>query len=119
MEDPFVLPHKGKGVLNMRRNLKRMPLMKMFMPKRNNKGAIWASLAGIGIGAAVYGMTKGRRNNMALPLRDSVKNMAGPIRDSVKNMVPKMNLNNMDNAALTEFSDELLASALNNNNQNR
>ncbi|GHI00959.1 hypothetical protein [Neobacillus kokaensis] len=99
----------------MKNNLMRMPFLKMFMPKRRNNGAIWASLAGIGLGAAVYGMAKGKRNVMTLPIGDSVKNFASPIKDSVKNIVPKMNINNMDNAALTEFSDELLESALNNN----
>lgn len=115
MEGTFILPYKEKGVLNMR-NLTRLPFFKMFKPKRKRKGAIWASLAGIGLGAAVYGMTKGKRNDMALPIKGSIKNFALPIKDSMKNFVPKMNINNMDTAALTEFSEELLESALNNKN---
>ncbi len=98
------------------RNLKRLPLIKMFMPKRRNNGAIWASLAGVGLGAAVYSMTKGKRNKMALPFKDTLKNLATPLKDTVKNFTPKMNSNNMDTAALTEFSKELMTSALNNKN---
>ncbi|MBL4953422.1 hypothetical protein RCG24_04050 [Neobacillus sp. OS1-32] len=99
------------------RNLRRMPFVKMFMPKRKTNGAIWASLASIGIGAAVLTMTKGKWFSNTLPLKDSVKKFASPIKDSVKNIVPKMNINNMDTAALTEFSQELLSSALNNKNK--
>ncbi|MCM3568945.1 hypothetical protein [Neobacillus mesonae] len=99
----------------MKKNIKRMPFIKMFMPKRKNKGAVWASLAGIGIGAAVYGMKKGKSKDMDLPKFGTMKNITSPIKDSVKNIVPKMNINNMDNAALTEFSEDLLQNALNNN----
>lgn len=62
-----------------------------------------ASLLGIGLSAAVFMVTKGKRKDLALP-----------IQNIVKNFTPKTNLNFMDNAALTEFSEELLTSALNN-----
>ncbi len=78
----------------------------MFARKRKSRGAMWASLLGIGLSAAVFGVTKGKRRDIALP-----------IQNMVKNFTPKTNLNLMDNAALTEFSEELLMSALNNNKQ--
>lgn len=78
------------------------PFFKMFARKRKNRGAMWASLLGIGLSAAVFGVTKGKRRDLALPFQNMVKNMA-----------PKTNLNLMDNAAITEFSEELLMSALN------
>jgi hypothetical protein len=75
---------------------------KMFARKRKSSGAMWASLLGIGISAVVFGVTKGKRKEHALPFQNAVKNFA-----------PKANLNLMDNAAITEFSEELLMSALN------
>jgi hypothetical protein len=78
------------------------PFFKMFGRKRKSRGAMWASLVGIGLSAAVFGVTKGKRKDLALPFQNMVKNMA-----------PKTNLNLMDNAAITEFSEELLMSALN------
>ncbi len=63
---------------------------------------MWASLLGIGISAAVFGVTKGKR-----------KDLAPPFQNMVKKFAPKTNLNLMDNAAITEFSEELLMSALN------
>ncbi|MBS4216123.1 MULTISPECIES: hypothetical protein [Neobacillus] len=115
------------------KNLSRMPFLKKFRPKRRNNGAMWASL--IGIGAVVYGITRGKRNDFGLPIKDAVKSMAPNMNfagmnnavknmapninlegmnNAVKNLVPNMNLDRMDNAALTEFSEELLKSALNN-----
>lgn len=94
---------------------------------------MWASL--IGIGAVVYGITRGKRNDFGLPIKDAVKSMAPNMNfagmnnavkniapkmnlegmnNAVKNLAPNMNLDRMDNAALTEFSEELLKSALNN-----
>ncbi|MEH7502101.1 hypothetical protein V7152_08645 [Neobacillus drentensis] len=78
------------------------PFFKMFARKRKSRGTMWASLLGIGLSAAVFGMTKGKR-----------KDLANPFQNMVKNFAPKTNLNIMDNAAITEFSEELLMSALN------
>jgi hypothetical protein len=84
-------------------NLK--PFFSLFAKKRKRRGAMWASasLLGIGLSAAVFGITKGKRRDIAHPLQNMVKNFGS-----------KTNLNFMDNAALTEFSEELLTSALNN-----
>jgi hypothetical protein len=91
------------GVLNMA-NLRRLPFFNLFMPKkRKGRGTMWASLIGLGVSAAVFGITRGKRSNVALPFTNAIRNMT-----------PKMNVGRMDNAALTEFSDELLASSLKN-----
>jgi hypothetical protein len=81
------------------------PFFNLFVKKRKRRGAMWASasLLGIGISAAVFALTKGKRRDIALPFENLMKNFG-----------PKTNLNFMDNAALTEFSEELLTSALNN-----
>lgn len=89
------------------KKIKVQPFFNMFARKRKNRGAMWASLLGIGVSAAVFGVTKGKRR----------KDLVLPIQNMVKNFTPKTNLNLMDNAALTEFSEELLMSALNNKKQ--
>lgn len=96
-----------------------MPMFNMFMPKRRKNGALWASLVSLGIGAAVFGATRGKQKDFALPFTNTVKKMAPKLNlkganNAVKNMMPKVNINSMDNAALAEFSEELTQSALNN-----
>jgi hypothetical protein len=90
-----------KGVLWMRNMIK--PFFNMFGKKRKSRGALWASLLGVGLSAAVFGLTRGKRNNIAVPFQDVVQSFT-----------PKTNLNGMSNTALAEFSEELLASALRN-----
>ena len=87
------------------RKINKMPFLNLFMPKRKSRGTMWASLLGLGISAAVFGMKRGKRSDITRP-----------IQNAVRNFTPKTNINLMDNAALTEFSEELLTSALNNNN---
>jgi hypothetical protein len=85
-------------------NRMRLPFFNLFVRRRRNRGNMWWSLLSLGIGAVIYGLTAGRRRATALPINNMFKNMA-----------PKTNINTMDNAALTEFSEELLQSALNKN----
>ncbi|WP_066369940.1 hypothetical protein [Neobacillus fumarioli] len=98
-------------------NLRKLPFANLFMPKRKRRGTMWASLIGLGISisAAAFGITRGRRknNNDVLPFSNAIRNITPKL-----NIRPKMNVGNMDNAALTEFSEELLSSAIN-NNQNK
>lgn len=83
-------------------NMKKLPFINMFMKKRRSRGAWWASIAGLGITAALFGVVKGKRKFSSLPLNNMFKNLT-----------PNMDINRMDNAALTEFSEELLESSLN------
>lgn len=85
------------------RKIKYQSFFRMFAPKRKSRGAMWASLLGLGLSAAVFGVTKGKRKDIALPFQNLVKNFS-----------PKTDLNMMNNAALSEFSEELLSSALEN-----
>jgi predicted histidine transporter YuiF (NhaC family) len=85
------------------RKMMEQPFFKMFAKKRKNRGAIWASLVGLGLSAAVIGVTKGRGKI--------------PIQNIAKNLTSKNNSNRMDNAGLTEFSEDLLKSALNKNHK--
>ncbi|MDR6998447.1 hypothetical protein [Neobacillus niacini] len=91
------------------RNVKIQPFFNMFKRKRKSRGAMWASLFGLGISAAVYGVTKGKRKISVPPLQN--------MQNMVKTFTPKTNISMMDNAALTEFSEELLESALRNKRQ--
>ncbi|WHY89978.1 hypothetical protein QNK12_20165 [Neobacillus cucumis] len=91
------------------RNVKIEPFFNMFKRKRKSRGAMWASLFGLGLSAAVYGVTKGKRKISAPPLQN--------MQNMMKTFTPKTNINMMDNAALTEFSEELLESALRNKRQ--
>lgn len=93
-----------EGVFWMRNMVK--PLVNVFGRKRKNRGAMWASLLGIGISAAVFGLTKGKRKISAQPFQN--------LKQSFQSFTPKTNLNQMNNTALAEFSEELLASALRN-----
>jgi hypothetical protein len=82
-------------------NLLKQPFFKMFAPKRKSRGTMWASLIGLGLSAAVFGVTRGKRRDLTVPFQNVMKNFSS-----------KTNLNLRDNAAITEFSEELLSSAL-------
>lgn len=99
---PFML---DEGVLWMINMMK--PFFNMFGKRRKSRGAMWASLLGVGISAAVYGLTRGKR-----------KNITQPFQEVVQSFTPKNNMN-FNNTALAEFSEELLASALRNDHNNR
>ncbi|NRD80357.1 hypothetical protein HPT25_23840 [Bacillus sp. BRMEA1] len=90
-------------------NLRNLPFLRMFMPKRKKGfGAMWASLFGVGISAAVFGLTRGKRSNFALPLKNTLNNFTPSMN------IGRTDISRMDNAALAEFSEELMESAMNN-----
>jgi hypothetical protein len=91
----------------MRKNMIK-PFFNMFGRKRKGRGTMWVSLLGVGISAVVLGLTRGKRKN----------NITVPFQDVVQSFTPKNNMN-INNTALAEFSEELLASALRNDNKNR
>lgn len=83
------------------------PFFNMFGRKRKSRGNMWISLLGVGISAAVFGLTRGKR-----------RNIVQPFQDVVQSFTPKNNVN-INNTALAEFSEELLASALRNDHKDR
>jgi len=85
------------------RNRNLQQFFNLFKRKRKSRGAMWVSLFGLGISAAVFGITKGKRKDSALPF----KNM-------INTFTPKSDINFMNTAALTEFSEELMESAIRN-----
>ncbi|MCL6572002.1 MAG: hypothetical protein K6T88_10020 [Bacillus sp. (in: Bacteria)] len=87
------------------RKVKIRPFTNLFAKNKKRKGSIWASasLLVIGVGAAIFGVTRGKNKDFTLPIQNIVKNFSA-----------KTNLNQMDNTAITEFSEELLTSALKN-----
>ena len=68
----------------------------MFGRRRNNSGIIWASLLGLGVSAAAYGIGKNQNRNML----GSVQNLMNNFRIPTSNQMPKM-------STLTELSKEL------------
>jgi hypothetical protein len=84
-------------------NFKSLPFFNLFTKRRKTRGTMWASLLGLGISAALYGFTRGKRKDITLPIQNIMKNFS-----------PKGNPAMMSNTALAEFSQELLASAQNN-----
>ena len=79
------------------------PIYKMFGKKRKSRGTMWASILGLGISAAVFGLTRGKQ-----------KYNTQPFQNLLQSFKPMNKVNQMNDVALTEFSEELLASALRN-----
>jgi hypothetical protein len=76
---------------------RRQNMLKTFGRKRNNRGMMWASLLGLGVSAAAYGIGKNRNSNMLRP----VQNVLNSIRTRTAGQMPNA-------AAITEFSKELV-----------
>ncbi|MDW7618018.1 hypothetical protein SC499_26040 [Peribacillus simplex] len=76
---------------------RRQNMLKMFGRKRNNRGMMWASLLGLGVSAAAYGLGRNRDRNMLRP----VQNVMNNIRTQTAGRMPNA-------AAITEFSKELV-----------
>lgn len=76
---------------------RRQNILKMFGRKRNNRGMMWASLLGLGVSAAAYGLGRNRNRNILRP----VQNVMNNIRIRTASQMPKA-------AAITEFSKELV-----------
>lgn len=91
----------------MRKNSVK-PIFNMFGNKRKSRGTMWLSLLGVGISAAVFGLSRVKRKN----------NIAVPFQDVIQSFTHKNNLN-LNNTAMAEFSEELLESALKNDKKNR
>ena len=88
----------------------KQPFFKMFSRRRrNNKGAMWASLIGIGISAvAMLSKNKGQKKTSSINFQNLMKN--NPLKTSTPNI---------SDAALAEFSEELMSKALQNNQNNQ
>ncbi|MGM0890039.1 MAG: hypothetical protein ACQEW5_24550 [Bacillota bacterium] len=73
-------------------------MLNRFGSNRNNrKGMMWASLLGLGVSAAAYGLRRNRNRNMLLPVQN------------VMNSIQTRTADQMPNAtAITEFSKELV-----------
>lgn len=83
--------------------LKKQSFMKRLMKRRkNNKGIMWLSLFTIGISSLLMGMRREQNNDAGQQ----------PLQNMIKNFTSKRGMPLMNDAALTEFSEELLASAL-------
>lgn len=71
----------------------------MFGRRRSNRGMIWASLLGLGVSAAAYGLGKNQNRNMLNPIQNLMNNFRMP----TSSQMPKM-------SSLTELSKELVPS---------
>lgn len=75
----------------------RQSILNMLGRRRNNRGMIWASLIGLGVSAAAYGLSRTQNRNMPNPVQNLMNNFR--FNNAVK--MPNM-------ANLTEFSKELV-----------
>jgi hypothetical protein len=78
----------------------------MFGRRRNNRGMVWASILGLGISAATYGLSRNRNKNMLSPVQNIMKNF------QYRNIAQTPNMAN-----LTEFSKELVPNKNSNTNK--
>jgi hypothetical protein len=103
----------------MMRNILKLPFFQLFTRKKKTNGAFWASIVGLGLSAAVLGVTKGRKKMPSLSIQNMMSGLNPRGNNDNQNIMsgfnPKSNIGNMDTAALTEFSEELLNDALQNN----
>jgi hypothetical protein len=72
-------------------------LFNMFGRRRNNRGIIWASLLGLGVSAAAYGLRRNGNGNRSVPIQNFMSNF----RMQNDGQIPKMA------TSLTEFSKDL------------
>lgn len=82
------------ALLNTQR---KQNIFKIFGRKRNNRGMVWASLLGLGVSAAAYGLKRNQNRNMLRP----VQNVMNNIRMRTTSNRPNV-------AAVTEFAKELV-----------
>ncbi|WP_379969588.1 hypothetical protein [Ectobacillus sp. sgz5001026] len=81
-------------------------VVNMLGKRRNSgKGWIWASLLGVGVSAAAWGLGRNRDRNMFRPLRYTMNRM----RNRVANQMPNVA------AGMTEFADDLVPDTTKNN----
>ncbi|WP_205439578.1 hypothetical protein [Peribacillus alkalitolerans] len=86
---------------------KRQNILRMFGRKRNNRGMLWATLIGLGVSAAAFGIGRNRQNNIA----DSAQSLMTDFKLPNLGKMPKM-------AALAEFAEELTPNTMKNNSNN-
>lgn len=93
---------KGVHFMKIMSMVKKQPFARMFTRKKSNKGFLWVSLISLGASAAVWGMTKGKKTDInRMPIKNMFKNL------KINRDMPLMN-----DAALTEISNELMDKAL-------
>ncbi|EKN62986.1 hypothetical protein M670_02074 [Schinkia azotoformans MEV2011] len=79
------------------RTKRGLNILNMFGNRRNNRGIIWASLLGLGVSTAVYGLRNTRNTNILQP----IQNVMNRVQSRTAGPMPNM-------ADLTEFSEELI-----------
>lgn len=102
-------------------NFKRQPFLKMFAKKRNrnNNGVIWASIISLGLSALVMGFGKGQGRRTESNGNFTRKtNLTPMFQNLIKNFMSRNGTDPlMNNAALNEFSDELISKTIQNDQQ--
>jgi hypothetical protein len=87
---------KGRAMKVLNKWLKMLNMQKIFGRRKKNRGILWASIIGIGVGAAAFGAKKGNGNTMKKP----IQNIMNTINKKSKNI-------QMPNFAMAELSKEL------------
>jgi hypothetical protein len=94
---------------------KNQAFMKLFRRKQNNNGVMWASLISLAVSAVAYVLSKGLRQNTNENTNTEKRRYNTPsLRNFVSSITPKGNISMMNDAALTEYSEELISKAIEN-----
>jgi Na+(H+)/acetate symporter ActP len=91
---------------------KKQPFLNLFRKKQNNKGVMWASLLSLAVSAVAYVLSRGQQQNTNNENKQRYK--APSLRNFVSSITPKGDIPIMNDAALTEFSEELISKAVQN-----
>lgn len=90
-------------MISLFNNRQQQGLMKMFRRRQRNNGVLWASIISVALSTAAMFMRRGRK----------ITNVPG-LRNFVNNFTSNRNIPAMNDAALTEFSEEFISKAVQN-----
>lgn len=77
--------------------MKTLNVQNLFGRKKKNRGVMWASMIGLGVGAAAYGVTKSQNS------KNSLQNIMNTFTKQQNKNIQMPNY-----AAMTEFSKEII-----------
>lgn len=75
---------------------RRQNMSQLFNRRRNNRGILWASILGIGVSVAAYGLGKNQNKNLFSSFQNLMNNFRMGNNQQISNM-----------SALTELSKEI------------
>lgn len=77
--------------------MKTLKVQNLFGKRKKNRGVMWASMIGLGVGAAAYGVSKSQNS------KNSLQNLMNTFTKQQNKNIQMPNY-----AAMTEFSEEII-----------